>query len=132
MQIRIYYEDTDCGGIVYHANYLKYCERARSEAFFQSGIMPLQDNIGFVVKEMQIRFHYPAKLGDLLEVQTRVLGQKSASLNLLQTIYLVNPKTPQMVFSAAMTLVCLDSKSQKITKIPIWAQKIFDTLKGEQ
>lgn len=132
MQIRIYYEDTDCGGIVYHANYLKYCERARSEAFFQSGMMPLQNDIGFVVKEMQIQFHYPAKLGDLLEVQTQVLEQKSASLSLLQTIHLANPKTSKKVFSATMTLVCIHSKSQKITKIPMWAQQVFDTLKGKQ
>ena len=128
MQIRIYYEDTDCGGIVYHTNYLKYCERARSEEFFKAKITPLQDNIGFVVKEMQIHFHHPAKLGDLLEVQTQILEQKSASVNLLQTIYLANPKIPTKIFSATITLVCMDSQSQKITRIPLWAQEVFNTL----
>ena len=128
MQIRIYYEDTDCGGIVYHTNYLKYCERARSEAFFKAKITPLQDNIGFVVKEMQIHFHHPAKLGDLLEVQTQILEQKSASVNLLQTIYLANPKIPTKIFSATITLVCMDSQAQKITRIPLWAQEVFNTL----
>ncbi|WP_297812652.1 YbgC/FadM family acyl-CoA thioesterase [uncultured Helicobacter sp.] len=130
MRIRVYYEDTDCGGIVYHSNYLKYCERARSEAFFKSGIAPLQNGIGFVVKEMQICFDYPAKLGDLLEVQTQIIGQKSASLQLLQTIYLTNFEIPKKIFSATITLVCMDSKTKKITKIPQWAQTIFDTLKG--
>ncbi|WP_273211840.1 YbgC/FadM family acyl-CoA thioesterase [Helicobacter rodentium] len=129
MQIRVYYEDTDCGGIVYHSNYLKYCERARSEAFFKQGIAPLQDGIGFVVKDMQISFHYPAKLGDLLEVKTQILEQKSASLTLLQNIYLTNPTTPKKIFSATITLVCMDSKTQKISKIPQWAQEIFNTLK---
>lgn len=130
MQMRVYYEDTDCGGIVYHSNYLKYCERARSEMFFKNGIAPLQNGIGFVVKDMQIYFNYPAKLGDLLEVQTQIIEQKSASLKLLQTIFLANPTTPKKIFSATITLVCMDSKTQKITKIPLWAQTIFDALKG--
>ncbi|TLD87812.1 YbgC/FadM family acyl-CoA thioesterase [Helicobacter sp. MIT 05-5294] len=140
MKIRIYYEDTDCGGIVYHTNYLKYCERARSEMFFNANTMPLQNGVGFVVKAMQIEFHYPAKLGDLLEVQTQILEQKSASLNLLQTIYLVDSKEsenaedskkPKKVFSATITLVCMDSCTHKIAKIPLWAREIFDTLRKD-
>lgn len=75
-QTRIYYEDTDCGGIVYHANYLKYCERARSEWFFAQGILPQQNNIGFVVKNMNLEFLSPAKLGDLLTIHTEILEQK--------------------------------------------------------
>ncbi|WDL74410.1 YbgC/FadM family acyl-CoA thioesterase [Helicobacter winghamensis] len=121
LQIRIYYEDTDCGGIVYHTNYLKYCERARSEAFFKAGIPPLKDGIGFVVKDMQIEFLSPAKLGDLLEVKTTLLEQKSASLRLSQSILLNNKE----IFKSQLTLVCLDSKTQKITKIPLWAKSIF-------
>ena len=50
MKIRIYYEDTDAGGIVYHTNYLKYCERARSEYFFASNIDITSENAHFVVK----------------------------------------------------------------------------------
>lgn len=126
MQIRVFYEDTDCGGIVYHANYLKFCERARSEVFFNAGIPPLQNGIGFVVKDMQIEFLYPAKLGDLLEVQTQCIAFKNASVQLLQTIYLQN--TQKEIFKAQLTLVCMDSNTQKITKIPAWAEKIFHTL----
>ena len=85
-QTRIYYEDTDCGGIVYHANYLKYCERARSEWFFAQGILPQQNNIGFVVKNMNLDFLSPAKLGDLLTIHTEILEQKNASITLKQTI----------------------------------------------
>ena len=88
----------------------------------------MQDGIGFVVKDMQISFHYPAKLGDLLEVKTQILEQKFASLTLLQNIYLTNPTTPKKIFSATITLVCMDSKTQKISKIPQWAQEIFNTL----
>lgn len=123
MKIRVYYEDTDCGGIVYHANYLKYCERARSEIFFQAGIPPLKDGIGFVVKDMQIEFLSPAKLGDLLEVKTILLEQKNASLKLAQNIFCQNRE----IFKAQLTLVCLDSKTQKITKIPLYAKNIFNS-----
>ena len=52
MKFRIYYEDTDCGGVVYYANYLKFCERARSELFFQKGLSPHKDNEFFVVKSV--------------------------------------------------------------------------------
>ncbi|MBX7490265.1 YbgC/FadM family acyl-CoA thioesterase [Helicobacter turcicus] len=124
MQIRVFYEDTDCGGIVYHSNYLKFCERARSEVFFQAGIPPLNDGIGFVVKDMHIEFLYPAKLGDILEVKTKLIAQKSASLKLAQNIYLQDKE----VFRAQLTLVCLDVKTQKITKIPLWAENIFKSL----
>ena len=52
MHIRVYYEDTDCGGIVYYANYLKFCERARSELFFQKGLSPHNNDEFFVVKNV--------------------------------------------------------------------------------
>jgi len=87
MKIRIYYEDTDAGGIVYHANYLKYCERARSELFFRQNTTPTDgDNSGFVVRHIEADFLGMAKLGDLLEVNTILLKKKRASLILKQTI----------------------------------------------
>ncbi len=52
MKYRIYYEDTDCGGVVYYANYLKFCERARSELFFQKGLSPHNNDEFFVVKNV--------------------------------------------------------------------------------
>ena len=121
MQIRVYYEDTDCGGIVYHANYIKYCERARSDFFFSQGIPPIQDNIGFVVKSMQIDFLSPAKLGDLLEIQTQILECKKASILLLQEIFLAQKK----IFSAEVLLVALNAQTQKITPLPLWAKEVF-------
>ena len=124
MQIRVYYEDTDCGGIVYHANYLNYCERARSEVFFNAKIPPLQEGIGFVVKDMSIAFLRPAKLGDLLEVKATLIAQKSASVQLAQSIL----KDNKEIFKASLTLVCMDSKTQRIAKIPQWAQEVFNTL----
>ncbi len=74
MKIRIYYEDTDAGGIVYHTNYIKFCERARSEAFFSANMMPFDsDNSGFIAKDLKCSFLSTAKLGDLVNVTTEVL-----------------------------------------------------------
>ncbi len=133
MQIRVYYEDTDCGGIVYHANYLKYCERARSEMFFKRKIAPLQDGIGFVVKSMQLDFLAPARLGDILEIKTQVLEQKFTSVALQQTIWRPAGKEAERtkIFQANLVLVCVDSATQKIVRIPQWAQDVLAEQKEE-
>ena len=86
--VRIYYEDTDCGGIVYHTNYIKYCERARSEIFFSNGAMPNTQNIGLVVRKINVEFLDSARLGDLLRVRTRILKLGGSSLTLKQEIFL--------------------------------------------
>ncbi|MDY3113190.1 MAG: YbgC/FadM family acyl-CoA thioesterase [Helicobacter sp.] len=132
MQIRVYYEDTDCGGIVYHTNYLKYCERARSEIFFKNKIPPLVKSgggfVGFVVKEMDIKFLSPAKLGDILEVNTRILKLQNASVELEQKIILkerLESKEQKEIFIAKVVLVCLESKTQKIVKIPQILKEVF-------
>jgi len=102
MFIRIYYEDTDAGGIVYHTNYIKYCERTRSEIFFEKGTTPTDgDNSGFVVKHIDANFLGMATLGDMIEVQTEVVKQKSASLILKQTIF----KEESKIFEMNITLV---------------------------
>lgn len=80
MKIRIYYEDTDAGGVVYHSNYFKYCERARSEAFWQNGLDICSGRCGFVVKKiLYANFIKPAVLGDLVQVTTKVTNYKKAS-----------------------------------------------------
>jgi len=79
MKIRIYYEDTDAGGIVYHTNYIKFCERARSEIFFKSDFEVMDKNSGFVVKNLNANFFKPAKLGDMIEVKTKLVEAKNAS-----------------------------------------------------
>lgn len=102
MQIRVYYEDTDAGGIVYHTNYIKYCERARSELFFEQGKLPFDgDRSGFVVKKIHADFIGMAKLGDIIEVRTKVLKIKAASVLLEQTIY----KEETCIFSMEILLV---------------------------
>ena len=121
MKIRVYYEDTDAGGVVYHANYLKFCERARSEIFFRKNLKPIFDGYHFVVKSIQADFIAPARLGDLLVVKTRTLELKKASIVLLQEIFLET----KLIFKTIMIVVCI--KNGKIVRIP---EYFANTIKG--
>ena len=113
MKIRVYYEDTDAGGIVYHTNYIKYCERARSEAFFAQGLKPLEgDASGFVVSSLNAKFSSPAYLGDTLEVKTEMLALKKSYIVLLQQIYRDDTK----IFSMEIRLAFV--ADGKIARIP--------------
>lgn len=85
MKIRIYYEDTDCGGIAYHGSYIRFCDRARSEIFLSQGHLFCTE--AFVVKDLFAHFHKSAKLGDLIEVKTHIKELKKVSLTLKQEIW---------------------------------------------
>ena len=87
MKIRVYYEDTDAGGIVYHTNFIKYCERARSEMVFNSNLDSFTPNRHFVVKNINASYIKPAFLGDMLEVISTPNSIKKASLVVNQKIY---------------------------------------------
>lgn len=86
MKIRVYYEDTDSGGVVYHANYIKFCERARSEILFNKNAQTFSQNGEFVVVKLNANFIKPAFLGDILEVSTKLISYKNASLVLCHEI----------------------------------------------
>lgn len=106
MKIRVYYEDTDAGGIVYHTNYIKYCERARSEHFFSRGMMPGEgDRYGFVVRKIHADFLGSAVLGDMLEVKTSIIGATKSSITLLQEI----TRADQKLFSMEVLLVYIEA-----------------------
>lgn len=126
-QVRIYFEDTDCGGIVYHTNYIKYCERARSEMFFARGNQPYAGNCGFVVSSLEAKFHASARLGDVLEVRSRILHTRQSSLRMEQKIYRISNgqngaelalQEQELIFSMEVMLAFVDTARQKITKIP--------------
>jgi acyl-CoA thioester hydrolase len=124
MKIRVYYEDTDAGGIVYHTNYVKYCERARSEYLFAQNVMPGEgSDFGFVVKNITADFYDSATLGDMLEVKNRLLHMKSASFVLEQTIY----KESIKIFSMDVVLVYMEDG--KIKKIPPNFKNLFLNIK---
>jgi acyl-CoA thioester hydrolase len=88
-KVRVYYEDTDAGGIVYYANYLKFLERARTEWLRELGINQsifLEQNIGFVVTKVTMENKASAKLDDLLTITSTIKRLKSASLIFTQEI----------------------------------------------
>ncbi|MDA9558155.1 tol-pal system-associated acyl-CoA thioesterase, partial [Vibrio sp.] len=87
--VTVYYEDTDAGGVVYHSNYLNYCERARTELLRSLGVTQrtlLEENIGFVVRHADISYLTGAKLDDQLIVQTSINNLKKASMVFCQNI----------------------------------------------
>ncbi len=124
MNIRVYYEDTDAGGIVYHTNYIKYCERARSEIFFSQNMMPtLSKESGFVVRDIKASFLATATLGDMLNVTTRIMTLKNSSLILLQEVW----KDECRIFSMEIVLVYIDKG--KPCRIPEVFREVFTSFK---
>lgn len=103
MKIRVYYEDVDIGGIVYHSKYLNFCERARSEIFFARGLSPKLGEYHFVVKSLEAHYHRPAFLGDILKVETKLLEIKGAVVRLHQQV----EKEQTLCFEMTITLVCM-------------------------
>ena len=121
MKIRIYYEDTDAAGIVYHANFIKFCERARSEVFFEKGLSPHTENDEFfVIKNIVCDFIKPSFLGDMLEVKTEIIKRKNSSLIFQHDIV----REEELVFSAQIVLVYI--KDHKSLKIPDEVFEILD------
>ena len=114
MQIKVYYEDTDTGGVVYHSNYLNFCERARSEAFFEKGFSPVLENGHFVARRLEADYIASAKLGDELHVDTKLIQMKNASFKLLQSVY----KDDKKIFELSITLayITFEGRPQKITQ----------------
>ncbi len=91
--VRVYWEDTDAGGIVFYANYLKFFERARTEWLRSLGLgqQALRDDVGgmFVVTDVQLKYHRPARLDDMLSVTAQVRTSGRASLLLQQRAWLM-------------------------------------------
>lgn len=89
---RVYYEDTDAGGVVYYANYLKYAERARTEFIRMLGVnqqdaLDSEDKCGFMVRGLNIEYKAPAVLDDLLSITCELTGVKGAGAEMKQEIY---------------------------------------------
>ena len=123
--IKIYYEDTDSGGVVYYANYLKFLERARSEAIYSLGLSNsiLQKDYGtlIIVKSCNIKYKKPAKFEDELEVMSSVISKTRTSFSMLQII----KRQEETVSEAEVQLVTVN-KDGKPIKIPEILEKLFD------
>ncbi|MGH2327415.1 YbgC/FadM family acyl-CoA thioesterase [Campylobacter taeniopygiae] len=123
MKIRVYYEDTDAGGVVYHSNYLKFCERARSEVLFSKKALIFDAINGhFLLTKANCNFIKPAKLGDMIEVETKILEIKNASVEILQEIY----KDQDKIFKLIGTLTYV--KKEKPARMEPEIKKLFEEL----
>jgi acyl-CoA thioester hydrolase len=115
---RVYYEDTDAGGVVYHANYLKFFERARTDFLRLLGIsqseLAAQEKLIFVMRKCDIEYSAPAKLDDLIEVSVAVKQLRASSV----LIYQEAKKSEKILTRLHTELVCVDSDSFKPKKIP--------------
>ena len=111
-KIKVYYEDTDAGGIVYYANYLKYLERARTNLIQDSGFslcsLSEKYDCHFVVKNIQCNYIKSAKLEDELSIQTKFLEIKKISFELEQNIY----KDRNIIFKSKVLMVNINSNGK--------------------
>ena len=116
--VRVYWEDTDAGGVVYYANYLKFMERARTEWLRALGFGQdeLRDQSGviFVVRRVEIDYLSPARLDDPIDVEVGVHEIGRASLNVKQTL----TRGSTRLVAAQVTLACVDAARFKPVKIP--------------
>ncbi len=119
LPVRVYYEDTDFSGFVYHANYLKFCERARSDWLRLLGwhhrdlITEEGGGLGFVVRKLQAEFRKPAVIDDVLEVATKIASLTGARLTLEQTVY----RGLERLFEMAVTVALVD-RSGRPRRVP--------------
>lgn len=123
LPVRVYYEDTDAGGVVYHANYLRYCERGRSDFLRLLGInQALMADTIFVVRRMACEFIRPARLDDLLEVDTRFVACAGARLELAQTVR----RGEDLLFAAEVTAALIDRAGRPRRLPPAMARAFAD------
>ncbi len=124
--VRVYYENTDAGGVVYHAQYLNFMERARTEWLrhlgFEHTSLLQEYNCVFVVHSMQIQFKKSAKLDDLLTVNSEITKTGHGSVEFLQTIQL----NQQTLITAQVKLACVNGLSFKPIPVPIAVKRIME------
>ena len=125
--VRIYYEDTDAGGIVYYANYLKFFERARTEWLRALGIeqdLLLSKNVAFVVTQVLMNNKKPARFNDLLTVSSQISTLKQASMVFIQNI---RDDAGVLVCSAEIKVACISLQEIKARAIPA---EVLEVLQG--
>ena len=127
--LRIYWEDTDAGGIVFYANYLKFFERARTEWLRSLGIEQhsLREQTGgmFIVSETQVRYLQPARLDDELIVTAALADTGRASMMIRQQAFLKSAAAPKLLAEASIRIGWVNATSLKPARLP---SSILDSL----
>jgi len=122
---RVYYEDTDAGGIMYHASFIRFCERGRTEFLrnldLSCSFLTEEDGILFVIRHLEADYLKSAKLDDLLTVQSNIKTLKNTSFVMQQSIFCQD----SMLFSMTVTVVCVDEQGKPV-RIPEKIRKKFE------
>ncbi|HPE58780.1 MAG TPA: tol-pal system-associated acyl-CoA thioesterase [Thiolinea sp.] len=135
LPVRVYYEDTDAGGVVYHSKYLNYMERARTEWLsalgFEQDWLASELGVLFVVHSLQLSYLKPARFNDRLQVETRIRQRRAGSLVFAQDIWRVARKAQQTVaekehlVSAEVRVACIRQQDFRPTAIPTLIKDAF-------
>jgi acyl-CoA thioester hydrolase len=124
--VRVYYEDTDAAGLVYHSNYLKFMERARTEWLRELGhsqqALRREAGLLFVVRRMDVHFARPARIDQLLDVSARIVHRGGASMKFHQEIR----AGAELLCSAAVEVVCIDAVTLKPRRLPEFIREEMD------
>jgi len=130
--VKVYYEDTDAGGVVYHANYLKFMERARSEYLIQKGcsVVECEKEFGiiFVVRHLEIDYVTPARLGNELTVSTKVIKLGKVGMKMKQDVY---NSQGLLICSALVKLAAIHKFSEDSYTLTPISPEIIDKLSSE-
>ena len=124
IDVRVYYEDTDLAGIVYYANYLKFMERGRTELLRAAGVsqerLKRETGLVFAVVHVAVTYRSPAKLDDLLQVETRVTALGGASITMAQRV--LRDGVPLVEGSVRLACVGPDGRA---CRVPGWLRTVF-------
>jgi len=118
VRIRVYYEDTDCGNVVYYANYLKYMERGRTEYLRDRGIELEgyhRQGVLFAVAEVKIKYRRSARYNDLIDIETTLIDTSSITFVFETNFY--NQKG-ELLANGTAKMVCIDAETNKACKVP--------------
>ena len=128
IEVRIYYDDTDAGGVVYHANYLRYLERGRTELLREHGfsVQAMQEQgISFPVVALEINYRSPGRLDDLLQVETAIVAVRNSSFVAGQKVFLKSDG--RLLVEARVTLACVGA-GKKAQRLPLELRELLVSL----
>ncbi|MDO9598686.1 MAG: tol-pal system-associated acyl-CoA thioesterase [Azoarcus sp.] len=130
LPVRVYYEDTDAAGVVYYANYLRFCERARTEWLraigFEQQRMLTEDGLAFVVRSVKADYLLPARLDDALTVVSTINVLQRASMIFGQKIL----RSSELLFAADVRIACVDWNRGKPAPIPAAVRSQLEKLQS--
>lgn len=135
LPVRVYYEDTDAAGVVYHSNYLRFAERGRTEMLRAIGIelgrVQAEEGLVFVVHKGEIAWRRPARLDDALTVETALTRLGRASVSLRQIIRRSSSAGEEDLVHFTVDVACMDVASSRAAKVPKHLHAKFEAFVSE-